>query len=228
MPAGKQSRGTCSFCGHETTKGSIHRHLKSCPKRQEQITAAEQSQQDSEDLYHLRVYDKDATQFWLDLEVRGQAKLKDLDSYLRAIWLECCGHLSRFSLDGWGSDEIAMNRRVAQVFNEGITIHHIYDFGTSSETLLQYIGKRQGKALSKKPIYLMARNILPEVQCMECDQPATYLCMECFYESPDVYGELCKKHAKTHPHDNYGDPMPIVNSPRVGMCGYEGPANPPY
>ncbi|MBK6433513.1 hypothetical protein [Candidatus Amarolinea dominans] len=28
----------------------------------------------------------------LHLEMRGKATLKDLDEYLRAIWLECCGH----------------------------------------------------------------------------------------------------------------------------------------
>ena len=29
-------------------------------------------------------------------------------------------------------------------------------------------------------------------------------------------------------HDEYGDPMPLVNSPRTGMCAYDGPAEPPY
>ena len=27
-----------------------------------------------------------------------------------------------------------------------------------------------------------------------------------------------------HPHDQYGEPIPLVNSPRLGMCGYDGPA----
>ena len=44
----------------------------------------------------------------------------------------------------------------------------------------------------------------------------------------DQTGMLCKKHVKGHPHDAYGEPMPVVNSPRMGMCGYEGPAKPPY
>ena len=26
----------------------------------------------------------------------------------------------------------------------------------------------------------------------------------------------------------YGDPISLVNSPRLGMCGYDGPAEPPY
>jgi hypothetical protein len=31
-----------------------------------------------------------------------------------------------------------------------------------------------------------------------------------------------------HPHESYGEPTLLVNSPRVGLCGYEGPAEPPY
>ncbi len=62
---------------------------------------------------------------------------------------------------------------------------------------------------------------------MECDQPAAWLCMECIYEFNET-GALCDEHAREHPHTNYGEPVPLVNSPRVGMCGYDGPAKPPY
>lgn len=73
----------------------------------------------------------------------------------------------------------------------------------------------------------MARNTLPEDQCIECGQRATHLCTECLIEA-DTWGTLCDEHTQTHPHDNYGEPMPLVNSPRLGMCGYDGPAEPPY
>jgi hypothetical protein len=39
---------------------------------------------------------------------------------------------------------------------------------------------------------------------------------------------LCDEHAEDHPHDNYGEPIPLCNSPRMGQCGYDGPAEPPY
>ena len=159
--------------------------------------------------------------------MKGSAKLADLDSYLRAIWLECCGHLSQFSVGGWQGDEIPMKNRIDRVFRPGVELTHIYDFGTSSETLVKAVGVRQGNPLTKHPIFLMARNDPPEVLCMECDQPATWLCLECVYEL-DEPGTLCDEHAQDHPHDEYGEPMPLVNSPRVGMCGYTGPAEPPY
>ena len=38
--------------------------------------------------------------YWLHLETQGSATLEDLDHYLRVIWLECCGHLSSFAMQG--------------------------------------------------------------------------------------------------------------------------------
>jgi hypothetical protein len=113
------------------------------------------------------------------------------------------------------------------VFKPGLELMHIYDFGTSSETLIRVVGVRKVKPLTRHPIFLMARNEMPEAQCVECGQPATYLCLECEQEL-DQPGTLCEEHARDHPHEDYGEPVPLVNSPRLGMCGYTGPADPPY
>ena len=62
---------------------------------------------------------------------------------------------------------------------------------------------------------------------MECDAAATSLCMECVYD--DQSGMLCGAHAENHRHDDDEEElMPVVNSPRMGVCGYTGPATPPY
>ncbi len=68
---------------------------------------------------------------------------------------------------------------------------------------------------------------MPESECIECDLPAAWLCLECLIEEGE-WGTLCDKHAKTHPHKDNGEPIALVNSPRLGMCGYVGPAKPPY
>ena len=68
---------------------------------------------------------------------------------------------------------------------------------------------------------------MPEAKCVKCGEPAKMLCIQCLYDNGEE-GTLCAKHAKTHPHDDYGEPMPLVNSPRSGMCAYSGPARPPY
>jgi hypothetical protein len=227
MPRGKQSRGRCEYCGYETTKGSMGRHLEKCPRRLERITSAAQSKRAAEPLYHLRAQDAWNGAFWIDLEVRGSATLKDIDAYLRGIWLECCGHLSQFSIGGWSGREIAKQRRVDAVFRGDIELTHIYDFGTSSETRIKAVGLRNGVPTSARPMALMARNLMPEATCIECDQPANYLCMECLIEE-ETQGTLCEKHAQDHPHEDYGEPIELVNSPRMGMCGYYGPAEPPY
>jgi hypothetical protein len=208
-------------------KDGITKHLSACPQRRTIIEHAEQKKARSETLYHLRVQDAWRNEFWLDLEMRGSSTLGDLDVYLRGIWLECCGHLSRFSVGGWQGKEMPKKRRADEVFQQGIELTHIYDFGTSSVTLIKVAGTREGKPTTPRPIALMARNLMPEATCTECGQPAAWLCVECLIEE-DVWGTLCDEHVQSHPHDNYGEPIRLVNSPRLGMCGYVGPADPPY
>lgn len=226
MAGKKQSKGNCAFCDKELSKGGMTKHLASCKARKSAIEKAAEKKSKAETLYHLRVQDAYRADFWLNLEMRGSKKLADLDNYLRAIWLECCGHLSEFSLQRF-QDTIAMSRTINQVFGDLDSLMHTYDFGTSSETLVKLVDARKGKPLSAKPIFLMARNNLPIETCIECDKPATYLCMECLYED-QVWGTLCDEHAESHPHDDYGEPVELMNSPRVGMCGYDGPAEAPY
>ena len=227
MARRKQSRGQCRYCGRELAKGGMIKHLSTCSQRQTVMTEANQKPGANQPLYHLRVQDAWGGAFWLDLEMNGSATLKDLDSYLRAIWLECCGHMSRFSIGGWRGDEFPMQTQAGQIFKPEVELTHIYDFGTSSETLIKVVGVREGQPTTAHPLALMARNAPPDVRCMECEQPASWLCMECQYEE-DRPGMLCEQHVKKHPHENYGEPVPVVNSPRVGMCGYAGPAEPPY
>ncbi|MCB9157035.1 MAG: hypothetical protein H6645_07955 [Caldilineaceae bacterium] len=226
MARKRQSQGSCMYCGKEMSKGGISRHLKSCSARQDAMADAAGDKEQA--LYHLQVQDAERGDYWLHLEMSGNATLQQLDKYLRAIWLECCGHLSTFFIGGaWSGMEVAMNRQIDRVFDMTDVLDHIYDFGASSETKIKYVGKRKGVPLTKHPIALMARNVIPAAPCQECGQPAAWLCTECIYEH-DMSGFLCDEHGQAHPHDDYGGVMVYVNSPRVGMCGYAGPAEPPY
>jgi hypothetical protein len=167
MSRRKQSRGKCTYCERESAKGGMLRHLATCPARRRVIAASDIQPGNKESLYHLRVQDAWQDDFWLDLEVRGSVTLQELDDYLRTIWLECCGHLSQFSFGGWGGREISKRRRVGQVLEPGVELTPIYDFGTSSETLLRTIALREGRPSTAYPIALMARNNLPEASCIE-------------------------------------------------------------
>jgi len=228
MTRRKPSRGVCSYCGRVLAKSGMSRHLKSCKKRQAAIAAADQNEGPEENIYHLRLQDTWGGIYWLHLEMVGSAPLEELDMYLRAIWLECCGHLSAFYIGtAWIGPELSMGDKAEDVFQVGQKIIHLYDFGTTSETEIKVLEVRRGKPTTPHPIALMARNQPPEMTCMYCDRPASWLCMECVHED-DESGLLCDVHVESHPHSNYGEPVPIVNSPRLGMCGYIGPADPPY
>jgi hypothetical protein len=228
MTRKKQSKGTCTFCGREMSRGGLSKHLQGCGQRQEAMATAGGAKAGTEQsLYHLLVHDAYDSDFWLHLEMNGQATLNHLDQYLRAIWLECCGHMSQFSIGGWRGREIGKSRKIDSVFATGGEVTHIYDFGTSSETLIKPVGTRLGKPLTGHPIYLMGRNKPPVEECAECGAVAEFYCADCLVD----LGEwifLCRNCRSTHDHDEYGGPLLLVNSPRVGMCGYTGPADPPY
>lgn len=231
MPRGAATKGRCAYCEEEFAGSGMKKHLQTCAQRLAAIAKAEKKSGKPETLHHLRAQSADNKSFWLDLEMRGTATLADLDQYLRAIWLECCGHLSQFSVGGWDGAELGKQRKIEDVFRRGVKLTHIYDFGTSSTTQIEAVEKRTGKPTTQKPIALMARNARPEARCLVCKKPAEWLCLECMIEE-DRWGALCEAHVDEHveeeEHGNYGDPIPLVNSPRVGMCGYTGPADPPY
>jgi len=222
MPRKPETRGTCAYCGEILTIRAVDKHLAICKKRQ---SALQSSNQEPETLWRLHVQPARSKRFWLELEMRGSADLEHLDQYLRAIWLECCGHLSEYSLDSQEHMKVAKFRTADDVFAPGLVLHHLYDFGTSSHTNIQVLGASQGKPVNQHPISLLARNQMPEETCAECEQKAAWMCMECLIEFSEMTF-LCDRHRKKHVHTE--GPLTLVNSPRLGMCGYSGPATPPY
>jgi len=235
MARKKATRGNCIYCGKEYTRGGMSRHLAACSERQTALDQAPNGRARSGTIYHLQVQDAWGGDFWLHLEMPGWQKLQQLDSYLRAIWLECCGHLSGFTISnvfytqlldggmGW-REERDMNVAVGRLFAPGMEIPYEYDFGTTSELTIKVVREREGK-WQGNPIKLMARNKLMDLECANCGKPAEFICNDCMWDQEEwLYCEAC---LDEHEH---GDEMamPIVNSPRMGMCGYVGPAEPPY
>ncbi|MDR0913329.1 MAG: hypothetical protein LBM96_12150, partial [Methanobrevibacter sp.] len=102
-----KSEGICIFCGKTFTKGGINRHLKSHLKKKETELVEGKS-------YLVKVEVDPyggALPYFLSLWVDGDAKMGDIDSFLRDIWLECCGHMSAFS-----NGKISMDDIVKEVF----------------------------------------------------------------------------------------------------------------
>jgi len=223
-----QTKGSCRYCGRVLTRGGMGRHLRTCEQRVRRIAEAGATPARREVLQHVQVRDAWSGRYWLHLEVAAAATMQVLDKYLRAVWLECCGHGSQWSVsDAWHGAQLPMTRRIGSVLQEGVELVHVYDFGTTTETRLTLVDQRTGTSLTKRPVELMARNDAPVIECIQCGRPATWLCMQCVYED-DNSGGLCPDHMEKHPHEDYDEPMPLVNSPRTGMCGYTGPAEPPW
>ncbi|MCC7292607.1 MAG: hypothetical protein IT449_11160 [Phycisphaerales bacterium] len=84
---------------------------------------------------------------------------------------------------------------------------------------LRIAGKRRRRARhDPKTILLLARNDPHRFDCVNCGAEAVKLCPQCGWNEPAWYCSQCgRKHQCGHEFM-----MPIVNSPRMGMCAYVG------
>ena len=219
------SQGKCYFCQQTFAKNGMAKHLAACEKRDLTRTPTGKSKVRKAKLLHLLVEGRDLPFYWLHVEVPADASLKTLDSFLRDIWLECCGHLSAFTIDGrrysiapiGDFDEKGMSAKLGSVFKPDAKVFHEYDFGTTTDLTLKYVSEREANCRGYD-VTVLARNEPPEVKCTVCGKPATQVCSGCIWNGE---GWVCDGHARDH---ECGEDMllPVVNSPRVGMCGYTG------
>lgn len=243
------SEGKCLFCSKTYKKAGVNRHL-----AKHLAEKAVQGQKGKS--YHLKI---EVNPYWgsapyfLSLWMDGEATMGDLDDFLRAIWLECCGHLSAFrdpKRQGQGGmwdffeaeelleqgkvreyedlmeksrGEIPMRRTAKETFYKGMALEYEYDFGSTTALLVTVLGEYAVKA--DKPIVLLSRNEPLGIMCESCGKaPAISMCNVCY--GYDDEGIFCEKCAKKHEREcsdfaDYAE-MPVVNSPRMGVCGYEG------
>lgn len=233
---GELLSGKCVFCGDTYSKAAMRKHLESCRKREvtpKKSLGSESSRK--RNTFHIVVEGAHNPEYWLHLEANADATLEDLDSFLRDTWLECCGHMSAFTIQktryiaGSGIDSMwvsigfktggqkDMNIALGKVLAPGLKFYHECDFGTTTEIVLKVLSEHEG-ALEGDPVRILARNEPPQILCTVCGKVATQVCVQCIYEGK---GWLCDKCAQKH---DCGEDMflPVVNSPRVGMCGYIG------
>jgi len=231
--ARQTSKGTCTFCHGEFSKSVITRHLETCQQRASAEANAESRQKAQKTRkYHLVVEGRDLPMYWMHLEVTASTTLATLDRFLRDSWLECCGHLSAFEIDGlrysvdagmaddWGMGDVnekSMRVRAEKVLSPGQTCTYEYDYGTTTELRLRVISEEE-VATKGKAIQVLARNTPPLILCEICGKTATNVCSQCIF---DDKGWLCDECSEDH---ECGEEMllPVVNSPRVGMCAYTG------
>jgi hypothetical protein len=92
-----------------------------------------------------------------------------------------------------------------------------YDYGSTTALRIELVGRRHAPA-RRDAVRLLARNDAPLWKCSTCGKPATSVCAYCF---PTDQIFMCKTHTKRHGcEENIF--MPVVNSPRMGVCAYVG------
>jgi hypothetical protein len=95
------SNGICRFCQGEFDKRKMTQHLKYCKQRAVTIAGEDAVPSESKTrLLHILVEGRYNPQYWMHLEIPASEELATLDDFLRSIWLECCGHLSAFNING--------------------------------------------------------------------------------------------------------------------------------
>lgn len=204
------STGTCALCDKPFQKTGMSRHLRACLPRHDEPGPAPRR------LFHVRVEQPyRGAPYFLDLEVDETVELGDLDALLRHLWLECCGHLSAFRLGRYGELDMEMSVAEAMEVAEG-RMDYEYDFGTTTRLVVRLAGQRRGTGEDR--VRIVARNDPPELSCLTCGEPATQICSYCM-DDDYVY---CDEHVREQRCWDDDGFLPVVNSPRMGVCGYTG------
>lgn len=206
MPRRPTPPGSCTLCRTDLKKTSAAKHLADCLSTTAGNTNYVIVGAEGKGI---------AGNYWLYAAVPAECTLKDLDRFLRNTWLECCGHMSEFRS---GRMSIPKGASVGH-FDKGEKLVHEYDFGDTTELVITF-GESviAGKLPGREKIRLIARNNPPEHKCDVCGKPATHICPACAF---DGAGWLCEGCTESHECDE-GMLLPVTNSPRCGVCGYEG------
>jgi hypothetical protein len=203
-------------------------HLKTCRLTGSERATATAPAKLPDRSFHLFIDVRYAPDYWLHLAVPVEESLDSLDYFLRKIWVECCEHLSAFTIEGvvYASqcadelEESGMEVQLGRVLRPGMIFKYEYDFGTTTELRLKVVGFWEREA-EGDAIQLLARNDAPQVHCHQCGKEiATQICSDCQCRGAGA-GWLCDDCADQH---ECGSEMflPVVNSPRAGVCGYSG------
>jgi hypothetical protein len=228
--------GKCQFCKQAFAKREMETHLDSCDQKKHVLKdRIEKAVPHKDGVFRILAEGFYKPDYWLYFDIRADATLFELDRFLRNIWLECCGHLSAFTIGKktylyqlveqphlWGPkpEEYGMDVELKDVLRPKLKFMHDYDFGTTTRLGLKVLSFREG-GIEGEIVQLLARNDPPRIICDACGRrKATLICTECQWKRE---GWLCESCAREHECDKDMF-LPVVNSPRVGMCGYDGNA----
>ncbi len=209
------SEGKCFFCKQTFSQKGMSRHLAKHLSDKEEYDGT--TEFEILPYCHLQV---DCGPYFLHLLIKESLSLKKLDDFLRHIWLECCGHLSAFTIK---REEINQKLKIGNVFHPKLEVNYEYDFGDTTQLRIKALNSYQLN-MDNQNIVLLSRNEPLKIMCDKCGKyPAVSICTICNWDEPSFFCEKCsKKHEKECDDFADGAELPVVNSPRVGVCGYVG------
>jgi hypothetical protein len=220
-------KGTCYYCNKEFSKAGILKHMKSCKAMSEAMELDKNSSKANINKFVLEILSKYNKDYWIYISIDANAALKDLDQFLRDIWLECCGHLSMFRIDGknyesevddrsiFGRVKNDMNVKLKDVVAVNYKMQYEYDFGSTTYLEIKVLDKLRCSNKGKK-IEIIGRNNEVQLNCSYCEELAAYY----DYENESY---LCDNCYENHNEDDgMIEEIGYVNSPRAGVCGYQG------
>ncbi|MDI6767368.1 MAG: hypothetical protein QME52_11145 [Bacteroidota bacterium] len=207
------TNGICTYCNTEISKNSrsILSHLTNCQGKH----PAEKS--DGVDYVLMLIQGRYSPGYWLVIKAKPDIPMKKIDTFIRDIWVECCGHCSEFSDK---NATIPMTRHLTHVISKGLKIDYVYDYGSSTELTLSMIQRIQD--VDDKEIAILFRNKEPEFECSSCDKKAIAICPYCVDEGDGLLCQSCMDKHKCVQEEGENILSPFVNSPRAGVCGYTG------
>lgn len=234
----KQTKGYCKYCAKEYTRTGIVKHLVSCKERKAKL----EDLKEEVSYYELMLYGKYNKDYWLVIQINENATLQDLDQFIRDIWVECCGHLSAFEIYGqryeafpqedcfWGEPAKSMDCKLKEIFECGMKIEYEYDYGSTTEIIIDVKDYYEAPT-QKEKVTILSRNKAPQFLCSQCGENiADWVDPTRFYEEDPFLCEECLERYEEGEMDEESEEygvnleclLPICNSPRMGVCGYEG------
>jgi len=221
--------GACQLCGARVERARAALHCAECACAHDVSTGGLQQ------IVQLRATSPGLQSYWIDFEAKADAKLEAIDAFLRRVWLECCGHLSVFRIGkvdyfsrgyefglvgafGASGTECGMNIKLRDALRSS-RFEYEYDFGSTTALELEVTGERSGR-IGRPAVRLLARNSAPVFPCATCGAPATLICPYCIHEGTGAF--TCHAHRDQHRCGEEEAFLPVVNSPRLGVCAYVG------
>ena len=175
------SLGLCRLCNRSFSRLGIASHITSCRIRTvgREWGLPDRGNDDMVRSYHLEMWDGNDPDFWMHLEIATHLRLETLDEFMRQDWMECCEHLSRFTVNGEKYDSHLFDNDPASPMTvalgevAGITKEpflYEFDFGSTSSARMKVVSS----GWSKWPgIRILARNDLSFYSCDTCGENAS-------------------------------------------------------